>query len=136
MIQIPLNHNTDQIKNKLPQIKELLHKAKRCIVVAGTVLLFRNIMIVEYRGTLTQISFYFSKGAGISVSSGIPDFRSPDGLFALLKKKYPKARLSGQDLFDATLFHVIVSDYQLYLLLVVSEANQNITISHPAYCLY
>src|SRR5262249_55665634 len=43
-------------------------------------------------------------GAGISVSSGIPDFRSPDGLFAQLKRRYPKSLVSGRDLFDAQLF--------------------------------
>ncbi|KAJ2725258.1 NAD-dependent deacetylase hst3 [Coemansia sp. Benny D115] len=43
-------------------------------------------------------------GAGISVSSGIPDFRSPDGLFQQLKQKYPNAVSNGKDLFDATLF--------------------------------
>ncbi|KAJ2711248.1 NAD-dependent deacetylase hst3 [Coemansia spiralis] len=43
-------------------------------------------------------------GAGISVSSGIPDFRSPGGLFQQLKQRYPGAVSSGRDLFDATLF--------------------------------
>ncbi|KAJ2829746.1 NAD-dependent deacetylase hst3 [Coemansia furcata] len=43
-------------------------------------------------------------GAGISVSSGIPDFRSPDGLFQQLKQKYPSSVSTGKDLFDATLF--------------------------------
>ncbi|KAJ1900832.1 NAD-dependent deacetylase hst3 [Kickxella alabastrina] len=43
-------------------------------------------------------------GAGISVSSGIPDFRSPDGLFQQLKQKYPNSVSNGKDLFDATLF--------------------------------
>ncbi|KAI9504047.1 DHS-like NAD/FAD-binding domain-containing protein, partial [Coemansia spiralis] len=43
-------------------------------------------------------------GAGISVSSGIPDFRSPQGLFQQLKQKYPSTVSSGRDLFDASLF--------------------------------
>ncbi|KAM0750099.1 DHS-like NAD/FAD-binding domain-containing protein, partial [Meredithblackwellia eburnea MCA 4105] len=44
-------------------------------------------------------------GAGISTASGIPDFRSSEGLFESLKRQYPEARLSsGKDLFDAGLF--------------------------------
>ncbi|KAG0042567.1 hypothetical protein BGZ83_000306, partial [Gryganskiella cystojenkinii] len=43
-------------------------------------------------------------GAGISCSSGIPDFRSTDGLYNLVKKQYPKTVLRGKDLFDANLF--------------------------------
>lgn len=46
-------------------------------------------------------------GAGISTGSGIPDFRSTEGLFATLKAQYPEAKLtSGKDLFDASLFSV------------------------------
>ncbi|KAK7461973.1 hypothetical protein VKT23_008405 [Stygiomarasmius scandens] len=44
-------------------------------------------------------------GAGISVHAGIPDFRSPEGLFQSLKKGNPKEALaSGKDLFDASVF--------------------------------
>ncbi|GJJ08086.1 hypothetical protein Clacol_002294 [Clathrus columnatus] len=44
-------------------------------------------------------------GAGISVEAGIPDFRSPDGLFQSLKRDNPKESLtSGKDLFDASVF--------------------------------
>ncbi|KAJ6608709.1 DHS-like NAD/FAD-binding domain-containing protein [Mycena sp. CBHHK59/15] len=45
-------------------------------------------------------------GAGISVQAGIPDFRSPEGLFQTLKRDNPKESLaSGKDLFDASVFH-------------------------------
>ncbi|KAI9484019.1 MAG: DHS-like NAD/FAD-binding domain-containing protein, partial [Benjaminiella poitrasii] len=43
-------------------------------------------------------------GAGISCSSGIPDFRSSDGLYNLVKQRHPGTVLKGQELFDATLF--------------------------------
>ncbi|EIW70370.1 hypothetical protein TREMEDRAFT_16281, partial [Tremella mesenterica DSM 1558] len=43
-------------------------------------------------------------GAGISCSSGIPDFRSPQGLYSLVKAKYPDQVVSGKELFSSSLF--------------------------------
>jgi len=43
-------------------------------------------------------------GAGISCSSGIPDFRSTDGLYNLVKQRYPDVVMKGRDLFDSCLF--------------------------------
>lgn len=43
-------------------------------------------------------------GAGISCSSGIPDFRSADGLYSLLSQKYPKLLVKGSMLFSSELF--------------------------------
>ncbi|KAK9370804.1 DHS-like NAD/FAD-binding domain-containing protein [Lipomyces kononenkoae] len=48
-------------------------------------------------------------GAGISCNAGIPDFRSEDGLYAMVKKEYPTAVVKGRDLFDAILFSSPVS---------------------------
>ncbi|KAG6820937.1 hypothetical protein H0H93_009173 [Arthromyces matolae] len=46
------------------------------------------------------------QGAGVSVQAGIPDFRSPDGLFKSLKRDNPREALaSGKDLFDASVFN-------------------------------
>lgn len=42
-------------------------------------------------------------GAGISVSAGIPDFRSSGGLFNSLRKQH-KMKSSGKDLFDASVY--------------------------------
>ncbi|KAH6648437.1 DHS-like NAD/FAD-binding domain-containing protein, partial [Truncatella angustata] len=42
-------------------------------------------------------------GAGISVSAGIPDFRSSHGLFKTLKSQH-KLKASGKQLFDASVY--------------------------------
>lgn len=42
-------------------------------------------------------------GAGISVSAGIPDFRSSHGLFATLRREH-KLKASGKELFDASVY--------------------------------
>jgi NAD+-dependent protein deacetylase SIR2 len=43
-------------------------------------------------------------GAGLSTSSGIPDFRSAGGLYEHVRDKYHLRQ--GADLFDANLFRV------------------------------
>ncbi|KAI8836255.1 DHS-like NAD/FAD-binding domain-containing protein [Chytriomyces cf. hyalinus JEL632] len=53
-------------------------------------------------------------GAGISVAAGIPDFRSADGLYNLVKARYPDAVVKGRDLFDASLFRDPVSTSLFY----------------------
>jgi NAD-dependent histone deacetylase SIR2 len=59
-------------------------------------------------GRLMQVLYKKQKivvvaGAGISVSAGIPDFRSSGGLFKSLKDDY-KLKGSGKDLFDASVY--------------------------------
>ncbi|CCH63076.1 hypothetical protein TBLA_0J00780 [Henningerozyma blattae CBS 6284] len=52
-------------------------------------------------------SFTVLTGAGISIKSGIPDFRSIDGLYNLIKLQYPELKnsiQSGKELFDISLF--------------------------------
>ncbi|CDK27488.1 unnamed protein product [Kuraishia capsulata CBS 1993] len=43
-------------------------------------------------------------GAGISCNAGIPDFRSSEGLYNMVKAKHPNLVVKGKDLFDISLF--------------------------------
>lgn len=61
---------------QMDRLMSALHKKKKIVVVAG---------------------------AGISVSAGIPDFRSSNGLFATTKKQY-NVKSSGKHLFDASVY--------------------------------
>ncbi|KAG0212668.1 hypothetical protein BGX28_005864 [Mortierella sp. GBA30] len=70
---------------------------------------FQDVVTERHLHAVTDVMIKAKKtlvvtGAGISCSSGIPDFRSADGLYNLVKKQYPKTVLKGKDLFDANLF--------------------------------
>ncbi|KAF9336707.1 hypothetical protein BGZ91_009874 [Linnemannia elongata] len=79
MLTIDLSQQSQDVLSDrhLQKVTDVMLKAKKTIVVTG---------------------------AGISCSSGIPDFRSADGLYNLVKKQYPDTVLKGKDLFDANLF--------------------------------
>ena len=110
------------------------------------------------RRTLASLSLSVAKskrivvvtGAGISCSCGIPvraipsrriyccrmtysrtqDFRSSDGLYALVKKQYPDAILKGRDLFDASLFRDPTSTSIFYTF--ISQLKQSIDSASPS----
>ncbi|EJF66826.1 DHS-like NAD/FAD-binding domain-containing protein [Dichomitus squalens LYAD-421 SS1] len=69
-------------------------------------------------------------GAGISCSCGIPDFRSSDGLYALVKQQYPDAVLKGRDLFDASLFRDPTSTAVFYTF--ISQLKKSIDAAKPS----
>ncbi|KAI0308185.1 DHS-like NAD/FAD-binding domain-containing protein [Multifurca ochricompacta] len=90
------------------------------------------------RRTLASLSLSVAKskrivvvtGAGISCSCGIPDFRSSDGLYALVKKQYPDTILKGRDLFDASLFRDPTSTSIFYTF--ISQLKQSIDVASPS----
>lgn len=61
---------------QLERLLKVIHKKRKIVVIAG---------------------------AGISVSAGIPDFRSSTGLFKTLKSEH-NLKSSGKDLFDAAVY--------------------------------
>ncbi|KAG9239484.1 DHS-like NAD/FAD-binding domain-containing protein [Amylocarpus encephaloides] len=67
-------HKTEE--TKLRKLTEVLRSKRKIVVIAG---------------------------AGISVSAGIPDFRSSTGLFSTLKNDH-KLKASGKQLFDADVY--------------------------------
>ncbi|EPT01548.1 hypothetical protein FOMPIDRAFT_1161428 [Fomitopsis schrenkii] len=69
-------------------------------------------------------------GAGISCSCGIPDFRSSDGLYALVKQQYPDVVLKGRDLFDASLFRDSTSTSVFYTF--ISQLKRSIDNASPS----
>mmetsp|Transcript_4499 Transcript_4499/g.4970 ORF Transcript_4499/g.4970 Transcript_4499/m.4970 type:complete len:423 (-) Transcript_4499:90-1358(-) len=62
---------------KLSEVSKIIFKARKTVVLTG---------------------------AGISCNAGIPDFRSSDGLYNMVKSKFPKKVVKGQDLFDISIF--------------------------------
>ncbi|KAF5669258.1 NAD-dependent histone deacetylase [Fusarium heterosporum] len=67
---------TDADHTQIKRLLDTLRKKKKIVVIAG---------------------------AGISVSAGIPDFRSSNGLFATAKNQH-NLKGSGKDLFDASVY--------------------------------
>ncbi|KIP10103.1 hypothetical protein PHLGIDRAFT_101690 [Phlebiopsis gigantea 11061_1 CR5-6] len=90
------------------------------------------------RRALTNLSLSVAKckkivvvtGAGISCSCGIPDFRSSDGLYALVKQQHPDAVLKGRDLFDSSLFRDAKSTAVFYTF--ISQLKQSIDRASPS----
>ncbi|KAL5535796.1 HST3 [Sanghuangporus sanghuang] len=69
-------------------------------------------------------------GAGISCSCGIPDFRSSDGLYKLVKQQYPDVVLRGRDLFDVSLFRDPTTTSVFYTF--ISKLKQSTDIVSPS----
>ena len=58
------------------------------------------------------------------------DFRSSDGLYALVKQQYPDVVLKGRDLFDASLFRDPTSTAVFYTF--ISQLKKSIDAAKPS----
>ena len=58
------------------------------------------------------------------------DFRSSDGLYALVKQQYPDVVLKGRDLFDASLFRDPTSTAVFYTF--ISQLKKSIDVAKPS----
>ncbi|EAA34475.3 hypothetical protein GE21DRAFT_1087 [Neurospora crassa] len=74
--RIDLENRVEEADENLDRLLTALRRKKKIVVIAG---------------------------AGISVSAGIPDFRSSTGLFATLRGQH-KLKASGKHLFDASVY--------------------------------
>lgn len=75
--------------------------------------------IAENKHIFKHKKCIFIVGAGISVESGIPDFRSPTGIFATLRQKY---KINGRDLFTYN-FGMQEAKRQVYLRYISTLKN-------------
>lgn len=82
-------------KRTLCDISSLIAKRRRIVVVTGAGISW----YATNCGTLWTLTV-----PRVYSSSGIPDFRSSDGLYKLLEQKHSDVLLKGSDLFDASLF--------------------------------
>lgn len=63
-------------------------------------------------------------------SSGIPDFRSSDGLYNMMQQRHPGVLKKGSDLFDATFFRNPTT-HSIFLQLI-AELKTSIDKSEPS----
>ncbi|ELA42093.1 uncharacterized protein VICG_00942 [Vittaforma corneae ATCC 50505] len=89
----------------------------------------RNIdsdFLLNNKSLLDHKKCVFVVGAGISVASGIPDFRSPTGIFASLRQQL---RINGRQLFTYN-FGIKEGSRQIYLK-YISSLKRLCDSSHP-----
>jgi NAD+-dependent protein deacetylase SIR2 len=85
-----------RMKNELRNLSLTVAKSKKIVVVTGAGISCSS-------GIPVSLCYYPILFAKI-LNSRLKDFRSSDGLYNLVKQKYPDVVLKGRDLFDASLF--------------------------------
>ncbi len=104
-----------KLQRDIPEIAKTLYRSKRCVLVTG---------------------------AGISVTAGIPvlysihllkDFRSADGMYKIVKEKYPNVVLKGIDMFDASLFRDPKATQVFYALMAEMKQLSNQASATPTH---
>lgn len=93
------NHKNKNRLNRIPRDPDLHPVVRRRSSKVKRSLIEMAANLIRSRSRIVVLT-----GAGISVSCGIPDFRSRRGLYSRLKREYPELG-KPEDMFDLEFFH-------------------------------
>lgn len=122
---MPTTRIADEDTRVLGEIADSIARSKKAIVVTGAGI-STNCGIPVSGRVYFSVNFY-TWWNEIQGANRPQDFRSADGLYNLVKSRYPSAVVKGRDLFDSVLFADPTST-QLFYTFISSLRNEIISV--------